>query len=66
VTASLVVEDEPLLPCCICGLNPRPPDYVDMALRTRDDSDGVQYLGAHPRCLQSVMAPGFTVEIHLM
>jgi hypothetical protein len=35
-------------------------------LRTRDDSDGVQYLGAHPRCLQSVMAPGFTVEIHLM
>src|SRR5438552_17780022 len=66
VTALSLTVDEPLHRCCICGGNPVPPDYLDIALRTRDETQEAQYLGAHPECLQSVLAPGFTVEIHQM
>ncbi|GLZ42890.1 hypothetical protein [Actinokineospora sp. NBRC 105648] len=51
----------PLMRCCFCGKNPELPDYLDMALRARDESPARQYLGAHPSCLRSVLAPGFDV-----
>jgi hypothetical protein len=53
----------PSMRCCICSLDTERPDYLDLALRTRDGDQARQYLGAHPECLQSVMAPGFTVEV---
>jgi hypothetical protein len=53
----------PSMRCCICSLDTERPDYLDLALRTRDGDQARQYLGAHPDCLQSVMAPGFTVEV---
>jgi hypothetical protein len=49
--------------CCVCGLDTERPDYLDVALRTRDGDQARQYLGAHPQCLQSVMAPGLTLEV---
>src|SRR5947207_6245290 len=66
LTALSLTVDEPLHRCCICGGDPVPPDYLDVALRTRDETQEAQYLGAHPECVQSVLAPGFTVEIHQM
>lgn len=53
------------LRCSICGLGTSDAiDYVELSLET-DYTDGFQCLGAHAACLNSVLADGFAVEVHL-
>ncbi|MFF3323646.1 hypothetical protein [Streptomyces sp. NPDC002889] len=54
------------LRCCVCGRDTfDATDYVAMEL-TVEHVDTRQFFGAHAECLNGVMAPGFTVEAHLM
>ncbi|CAG6394283.1 flagellar hook-length control protein FliK [Streptomyces cocklensis] len=54
------------LRCCICGDDTTDADdYVQLTL-TADGSDAQQALGAHAEHLNQALAPGFTVEVHLM
>ncbi|MGK5556335.1 hypothetical protein ACSNOI_32450 [Actinomadura kijaniata] len=56
----------PGMRCCICGGDANGAgDYVLLTL-TSAHSSASQMFGAHAEHLQSVLAPGFTVEIHLM
>ncbi|WP_285508670.1 hypothetical protein [Actinokineospora sp. NBRC 105648] len=50
--------------CCICGANPEPPDYIAIRLTVPESDVYFQDLGAHPDCLQSVVAVGVPIEIH--
>ncbi len=54
------------LRCCICGQGTETADdYVFMTLTT-DETNAQQGLGGHAECLNRVLAPGFSVEVHLM
>jgi hypothetical protein len=54
------------LRCCICGdATDTAEDYVLLQV-TAAASDATQWLGAHAGHLNSVLAPGFKVEVHLM
>jgi hypothetical protein len=51
--------------CCICGEgNTDGPDYVELEVVSVDGAR--QFFGAHADHLTAVMAPGITVEVHLM
>ncbi|AWT47266.1 hypothetical protein GCM10018783_02570 [Streptomyces griseosporeus] len=67
-------EDEPewtgvvsqRLRCCVCGGSTAgSEDYVLVEL-TSQSSDARQWLGAHADHLNSVLADGFSVEVHQM
>ncbi|GLZ42886.1 hypothetical protein Acsp05_65100 [Actinokineospora sp. NBRC 105648] len=50
------------LRCCICGEDTADAaDYVQIAVRRSPEGPEVQYFGAHPEHLQSVLAKGFDV-----
>ena len=54
------------LRCCICGDDTTDAsDYVQITL-TAEPSKAQQILGAHAEHLNRVLAPGFSVEVHLM
>lgn len=54
------------LRCCVCGRDTADAlDYVVLEVTT-DHVDTRQWLGAHAECLNGVLAPGFSVEVHLM
>jgi hypothetical protein len=54
------------LRCCVCGdATDGAEDYVVLQV-TAAPSSSVQYLGAHAAHLNGVLAPGFSVEVHLM
>ena len=54
------------LRCCVCGDDTgAAEDYVVLQV-TAEASAAVQYLGAHAAHLNAVLAPGFSVEVHLM
>jgi hypothetical protein len=54
------------LRCCICGdATNGAEDYVLLQV-TAAQSGAVQWLGAHAAHLNRAMAPGFSVEVHLM
>ncbi|MEV8510328.1 hypothetical protein AB0368_36620 [Actinoplanes sp. NPDC051475] len=54
------------LRCCICGdATDGAEDYVVLQV-TAAPSSAVQYLGAHAAHLNNVLAPSFSVEVHLM
>lgn len=58
--------NEQRLRCCACGCDTDDAtDYVVLEL-TAEHVDTRQFLGAHAECLNGVMAPAFTVEVHLM
>ncbi|MFF0747184.1 hypothetical protein ACFYVL_43075 [Streptomyces sp. NPDC004111] len=69
-----VVRDEPewtgvvseRLRCCVCGGSTNgSEDYVLVEL-TAPFSDARQWLGAHAEHLNSLLAEGFSVEVHQM
>ncbi|WUH90795.1 hypothetical protein OG900_12265 [Streptomyces sp. NBC_00433] len=68
---SAVDDLEPLdvserLRCCICGDDTADADdYVQLTL-SADGSGARQALGAHAEHLNQVLAPGYSVEVHLM
>ncbi|MDH6145404.1 hypothetical protein P3T35_007459 [Kitasatospora sp. GP30] len=54
------------LRCCVCGQSTEgAQDHVLLEL-SAESSDARQYLGAHAGHLNSVLAKGFSVEVHLM
>ncbi|MBF9071657.1 hypothetical protein [Streptacidiphilus fuscans] len=54
------------LRCCICGQQTESADdYVVLELSS-EESNARQYFGAHAEHLNSVLAQGFNVEVHLM
>jgi hypothetical protein len=54
------------LRCCICGHDTTgAEDYVLLDI-TADGNGPRQFLGAHATHLNSVLAKGFSVEVHLM
>ncbi|WP_370216778.1 hypothetical protein [Kitasatospora sp. GAS1066B] len=54
------------LRCCICGQGTEDAqDYVLLEV-SAESSAARQYLGAHAGHLNSVLAKGFSVEVHLM
>jgi hypothetical protein len=54
------------LRCCVCGEETEgAEDYVLMEL-SAEESDARQYFGAHAEHLNSALAKGFSVEVHLM
>ncbi|OEV09290.1 hypothetical protein AN218_22875 [Streptomyces nanshensis] len=54
------------LRCCICGMSTE--DALDHVVltATTEDVDTEQRLDAHAECVNGVLAPGFTIEVHLM
>ncbi|TDD96858.1 hypothetical protein E1298_02180 [Actinomadura rubrisoli] len=54
------------LRCCVCGDDTADAsDYVQITL-TAEPSAAQQVLGAHAEHLNQILAPGFSVEVHLM
>ena len=54
------------LRCCVCGDDTDgAEDYVVLQV-TAAPSGSAQFLGAHAAHLNRVLAPGFSVEVHLM
>jgi hypothetical protein len=54
------------LRCCICGDGTDGSDDYVLLQVTAGGSDAVQWLGAHAKHLNGVLAQGFRVEVHLM
>jgi hypothetical protein len=54
------------LRCCICGDDTAGADDYVVLQVTAAPSSAVQYLGAHATHLNGVLAPTFSVEVHLM
>lgn len=53
------------LRCCLCGADTEEAvDYIRMDL-TAPYSSGFQTFGVHAACLNGVLAPGFSAEVHL-
>jgi hypothetical protein len=58
--------DPDRLRCCICGDDTTDADDYVLLEVTSDASGARQFLGAHAEHLNTVLAKGFTVEVHLM
>jgi hypothetical protein len=57
---------EQRLLCCVCGRSTdKASNYVHLRI-TAEGTEARQFLGAHAECLDKALAPGFSVEVHLM
>jgi hypothetical protein len=54
------------LRCCVCGDDTDGADDYVVLQVTAAQSGAVQFLGAHAAHINGVLAPGFSVEVHLM
>lgn len=54
------------LRCCVCGEETAGADDYVLVQLSAARSTATQWLGAHASHLDSVLAPGFQVEVHLM
>lgn len=52
--------------CCVCGDSTEGADDYVLLQVTAAPSDAVQWLVAHASHLNGVLAPQFSVEVHLM
>lgn len=54
------------LRCCVCGGSTDGSEEYVLVELTAQFSDARQWLGAHAKHLNSVLAEGFSVEVHRM